>query len=187
MTVSPNLDLLQRQRTFSIDETREQLQQGRPVQRMAVAAGSVDYKSMMYGDDAAAAEAHHSGSISSSNQPSKSQPAQKGPSSWAAIAANGASDVLPPKTSTALGVAAVAAKPSAQSVAVVVGTTVDALKSNADSKKLVKGSRDGSKDASGKGKSSTSSVEKKTGRDGRDGRGREKDAKKERGSISKVS
>jgi len=48
---TPNLDLLQRQRTFSIDETREQLRQGRPVQREAVAAGSVDYGVMMYGDD----------------------------------------------------------------------------------------------------------------------------------------
>ncbi len=36
MTATPNLDLLQRQRTFSIDETREQLQQGVPVQRLAI-------------------------------------------------------------------------------------------------------------------------------------------------------
>ncbi len=36
MTAAPNLDLLQRQRTFSIDETREQLQQGVPVQRLAI-------------------------------------------------------------------------------------------------------------------------------------------------------
>jgi len=50
MTTSPNLDLLQRQRTFSIDETREQLQQGRPVQRLAVTSGEVDYGTMMYGD-----------------------------------------------------------------------------------------------------------------------------------------
>lgn len=50
MTTQPNLDLLQRQRTFSIDETREQLQQGRPVQRLAVTSGEVDYGMMMYGD-----------------------------------------------------------------------------------------------------------------------------------------
>lgn len=50
MTVTPNLDLLQRQRTFSIDETREQLQQGRPVQQMAVVGGSVDYARIMFGD-----------------------------------------------------------------------------------------------------------------------------------------
>lgn len=42
MDPTPNLDLLHRQRTFSIDETREQLQQGRPVQREAVLSGSVD-------------------------------------------------------------------------------------------------------------------------------------------------
>lgn len=51
MTVTPNTDLLQRQRTFSIDETREQMQQGRPVQREAVLAGAVDYGSLLYGED----------------------------------------------------------------------------------------------------------------------------------------
>lgn len=50
MTTNPHKDLLQRQRTFSIDETREQLQQGRPVQRDAVMTGAVDYMSMMYGE-----------------------------------------------------------------------------------------------------------------------------------------
>ena len=85
MTATPNLDLLKRQRTFSIDETREQLRQvrteylffgwlilladlfrvspstlpfvfvmvpiqGRPVQREAISAGAVDYKSMIFGD-----------------------------------------------------------------------------------------------------------------------------------------
>jgi len=39
---SPNLDLLLRQRTFSIDETREQLQQGRPVQREALLSGGIE-------------------------------------------------------------------------------------------------------------------------------------------------
>ena len=51
MTTIASKDLLLRQRTFSIDETREQLQQGRPVQRLAVVSGAVDYNSMMYGDD----------------------------------------------------------------------------------------------------------------------------------------
>ncbi len=49
MSTAPNLDLLHRQRTFSIDETREQLRQGRPI-RNAIATGAVDYGSMMYGD-----------------------------------------------------------------------------------------------------------------------------------------
>ena len=55
MTDTPNMDLLQRQRTFSIDETREQLRQGRPVQREAVVAGAVDIESMYYGDRSPAA------------------------------------------------------------------------------------------------------------------------------------
>jgi la-related protein 4 len=42
MDSTPNLDLLHRQRTFSIDETREQLEQGRPVQREAVLGGPID-------------------------------------------------------------------------------------------------------------------------------------------------
>jgi len=50
MTATPNMDLLKRQRSFSIDETREQLQQGKPVQREAVMSGAVDYASMIYGD-----------------------------------------------------------------------------------------------------------------------------------------
>lgn len=52
MEETPNKDLLLRQRTFSIDETREQMQLGRPVQRDAVIAGEVDYNSVMYGEDA---------------------------------------------------------------------------------------------------------------------------------------
>lgn len=51
LTTTPNMDLLKRQRTFSIDETREQLRQGRPVQREAIISGAVDYRSLMYGDD----------------------------------------------------------------------------------------------------------------------------------------
>ncbi|CAM9339551.1 unnamed protein product, partial [Ectocarpus fasciculatus] len=52
MTDTPNMDLLHRQRTFSIDETREQLRQGKPVQRDAVITGAVDLASMYYGDAA---------------------------------------------------------------------------------------------------------------------------------------
>lgn len=51
MTTTPNTDLLLRQRTFSIDETREQMQQGRPVHREAAIAGDVDYGSLIYGED----------------------------------------------------------------------------------------------------------------------------------------
>jgi hypothetical protein len=51
MTVEANKDLLKRQRTFSIDETREQLRQGRPVQREAILSGKVDSRSLYYGDE----------------------------------------------------------------------------------------------------------------------------------------
>ncbi len=51
MTATVNLDLLKKQRTYSIDETREQLRQGRPVHREAITAGAVDYRSLMYGDE----------------------------------------------------------------------------------------------------------------------------------------
>ena len=51
MTSTPHNDLLRKQRTFSIDETREQLSQGRPVQREAVmSAAPGDYTSMMFGE-----------------------------------------------------------------------------------------------------------------------------------------
>jgi hypothetical protein len=52
MSVAPNLDLLHRQRSYSIDEVREQLNHGRPVSRMVVAEGSspVDVNQLA-GDD----------------------------------------------------------------------------------------------------------------------------------------
>lgn len=58
MTTTPHADLLLRQRTFSIDETREQLTQGRPVQRTAIINGAVDYRSMMLGDGDGDGEDH---------------------------------------------------------------------------------------------------------------------------------
>lgn len=51
LSMEPNKDLLKRQRSFSIDETREQLRQGKPVQRDAVISGKVDSKSLLYGDE----------------------------------------------------------------------------------------------------------------------------------------
>ena len=51
MEKTPNMGLLSRQRTFSIEQTREQLKQGRPVNKEAVTGnGAVDYGSMMYGE-----------------------------------------------------------------------------------------------------------------------------------------
>lgn len=53
MQTDANLDLLKRQRTFTIDETREQLRQGRPI-TSGLLFGSVDYRSLHYGDDTGA-------------------------------------------------------------------------------------------------------------------------------------
>ena len=50
MVPDPNKDLLLRQRTFSIDETRELLRQGKPVHREAIVEGAVDYHSLMFGE-----------------------------------------------------------------------------------------------------------------------------------------
>jgi hypothetical protein len=72
MTATPNLDLLKRQRTFSIDETREQLRQGRPVQREAIISGAVDYRSLMYGDDSHGENAHKHAKAKSVEVPSSS-------------------------------------------------------------------------------------------------------------------
>lgn len=68
MTTEANLDLLKRQRSFSIDETREQLRQGRPVQREAISSGAVDSGSLWLGDGnhGDVATASHEGAASSS-------------------------------------------------------------------------------------------------------------------------
>lgn len=55
LTAQPNLDLLHRQRSFSIDETRAQLRQGKPVQKEAILSGAVDMRSLAFGDDQAPA------------------------------------------------------------------------------------------------------------------------------------
>ena len=95
MEVSPNVDLLLRQRTFSIDETREQMQQGRPVQRDAVISGAVDYNSVMYGED-----------TSSEGQATKTQTEQAsnkkaGGGSWAGVLKSTAA--IPPPAPTKTG------------------------------------------------------------------------------------
>jgi hypothetical protein len=110
MTTTPNMDLLQRQRTFSIDETREQLRQGRPV-REAVLSGAVDYGSMMYGDG------YQSSGVADASEGSKSSPADAPvkaaavPGSWAARVA--APPVPPPEGTQPKPPAASATKPAA--------------------------------------------------------------------------
>jgi hypothetical protein len=83
MTREPNTDLLLRQRTFSIDETREQLRQGRPVHKDAVISGAVDYESMFFGDVSPTATSVTPAAVVPSNKPATKAPAGSG--SWAGI------------------------------------------------------------------------------------------------------
>lgn len=79
MTVEANKDLLKRQRSFSIDETREQLRQGRPVQREAILPGKVDSRSLYYGDNEPSAAphqaAHHTAAAAAPAAAKKEAPA----------------------------------------------------------------------------------------------------------------
>lgn len=86
MNTTANLELLRRQRSASIEETREHLQQGRPVQREAIIAGAVDYVSMMFGDAAASDQQQHDGAaaaITLAPQATTNIPFSK--NSWAAL------------------------------------------------------------------------------------------------------
>ncbi|CAI5747237.1 unnamed protein product [Peronospora destructor] len=49
LTVEAHPDLLRNQRTYSIEQARDAMRQGRPIRSDSV--GSVDYESMMYGED----------------------------------------------------------------------------------------------------------------------------------------
>lgn len=89
MTTAPNLDLLKRQRTFSIDETREQLVQGRPVQREAVISGAVDVRSLLFGDESVATTTP-APSNSSSNSKSSSGSGSHPVPSYKAASSGGA-------------------------------------------------------------------------------------------------
>jgi hypothetical protein len=102
MVTTPNLDLLLRQRTFSIDETREQMQLGRPVLRDAVLeSNAVDYSSMMYGDGddvntSNAPSASTQAENSSTRKPASGVPPTAG--SWAGVLMKGGA--APPASPT---------------------------------------------------------------------------------------
>ncbi|CAH0513998.1 unnamed protein product [Peronospora belbahrii] len=49
LTVEAHPDLLRNQRTYSIEQARDAMRQGRPIRSVSV--GSIDYESMMYGED----------------------------------------------------------------------------------------------------------------------------------------
>ena len=97
MTDTPNTDLLLRQRTFSIDETREQMQQGRPVQREAIIAGEVDMGSLFYGEDTAAPAGPGGKSVTAGapqHQTQKKSSSAGG--SWAGVLMKGGEGPPPP-------------------------------------------------------------------------------------------
>lgn len=101
MTREPNLDLLLRQRTFSIDETREQLRQGKPVHKDAVISGAVDYESMFYGDAAPNASAN----ATSVAEAKPAAPQKSSPANWAGIVAKAVPVDATPKASVAVSTA----------------------------------------------------------------------------------
>lgn len=172
MTTAPHADLLLRQRTFSIDETREQLTQGRPVQRTAIINGAVDYRSMMLGDGEGEGNAIYE------------EPAKKTANgTWAALvmsnAGSSTADLNTPKPTSAT-------KPSTSGSK---STSTDAKKKE-DSKSQEKSGSNGAKSSSSsgekdkdgkrdsKGGSSTGRDKKKDGRGGRkDGKDSDKDGK----------
>eukprot|EP01035_Chromulina_nebulosa_P028390 gene28390-37476_t len=128
MTTSPNLDLLKRQRTFSIDETREQLVQGRPVQREAVISGAVDVRSLLYGDEGVATSAPAPSNSSSNNKSSSGShpvPSYKTASSGGATNPKGSKIETPVVKPSAPTNSSVASKESsAASADAKVSTTV---------------------------------------------------------------
>ena len=95
MTDTPNTDLLLRQRTFSIDETREQMQQGRPVQREAIIAGEVDVGSLFYGEDTAAPAGPGKSAGLTQQQTQKKKTSSIG-GSWAGVLMKGGEAPPPP-------------------------------------------------------------------------------------------
>lgn len=99
MTTTPNMDLLKRQRTFSIDETREQLIQGRPVQREAVISGAVDFKSLIFGDEGVSPVVTSNAKLSGSASGPQNQ-APKATSSSSSLPSNAKSGKVEAKAST---------------------------------------------------------------------------------------
>lgn len=178
MTSTPNLDLLQRQRTFSIDETREQLRQGRPVQREAVIAGAVDYGSMMYGDDRdgaanAAPGSSSGGSHSATTDPSQEPKKSSGGGSWAAIASASPSESAVKATTTVV-------KKAATTTTSAPTKTDDKAGSSSGA-----GGKDGAKKSAGAGSGDKKKSDRREGGNG--GGGRKEGGGGRKGEGSKVS
>lgn len=115
MVEMPNVDLLLRQRTFSIDETREQMQLGRPVLREAVAEGTVDYSSMMYGEDVSGAS-HHPQVLNAPQQKSIG-------GSWAGVLKSAPAPVSPTKVEHVVSVPKANEKKAIESTTCIVSSS----------------------------------------------------------------
>lgn len=163
---TPNTDLLLRQRTFSIDETKEQMQLGRPVQREAVLTGEVDYGSLIYGEDD-----HPAAPVAAPvvEQPEKKTPAVKSTGgSWAGVlmksGAPAPADVKPPPSTPVKA----SPPPNNEKTPAPASTPSSApkseKKSSGDKKKTPKPPQDGAK------KEGTPSVPAAEGKKGRNRR-----------------
>ena len=168
MTTTPHADLLLRQRTFSIDETREQLTQGRPVQRTAIINGAVDYRSMILGDGDGEGTATY-----------EEVPKKTSNGTWAALVMSNAGSSAP-DANNSLKPASMKSSSGSKSAS----TDKDAKKKE-DSKSQEKSGNNGSKGTSGSGEK-----DKDGKRDNKGGSstGRDKDKKKDnRGKDGKDS
>lgn len=133
MDPNPNLDLLQRQRSYSIDEAKEQLQQGKPIHQAAIITPDVTTN---VGGGASA-----NNSKSASNKPGKEALTVKSAfSSWASVAKTEAA--IAPKVSNGT-VGKTSKAPSADNT---VDATVASSGNTNTSGKPEGGRREGKKD-----------------------------------------
>lgn len=192
METSPNVDLLLRQRTFSIDETREQMQQGRPVQRDAVISGEVDYNSVMYGDEQSTGAP--TGATTTATTKSQQPQKKKSGGSWAGVLKSSAATSPPPATASAGASKPPAARPAAPNTtappAKSAGKSGDSNNnSGSANKKGEAGKRGGSSGAGGARGGNGKGDGKKDGRNGnnrdqRGGNGRRNEQKGDKDSSS---
>jgi hypothetical protein len=145
MEAVANPDLLLRQRTFSIDETREQLRQGRPVQREAVVSGAVDFQAFVYGEGVSSAVDTEVVSIIGEQVSAEPPIQEKKPpaSSWAALVMSAAAKpgaAIQPKKNAVVAANRNVRKKNDKSTAVepVTSSINDAIKEKVTNEEKVK-------------------------------------------------
>lgn len=110
LTAEAHPDLLRNQRTYSIEQARDAMRQGRPIRSDSV--GSIDYESMMYGEDY--------------TKEAREQRKQKAESAPAAAAADAASAAKPAAAPASSKTSVVPAKVVGYAAAVINGTPATA-------------------------------------------------------------